>query len=356
MVLISLVMVAFAFAATTSDFDSATSSASAPKMAKTWWNNTPDTLTWAPITSMTTAVSRCGGAYIGTKYYNVQGEMSGGRYAGCQIWDGTSWTASTATNPNGGVSNLTAAAVNGKVVVGGGSLASGYCNTTSVYDPTAETWANSTPCAASNNLYALFVGLGTKCYSFGGSANGTAAISSVYEWTPGDAAMTAKASMPAVRAYAMGSAYNDKIYIFGGSTSGYTGSNTIWEYTPSTDTWATKTATLATSRCWGTAVTIADKIYIVAGYSVGAVSGVTEIYDPVADTITAGPAISYTTRSGGGGGAVDPSTKHSYTGTIVVAGGYNTGFVANANEGTVTGITYAKVTPRSLGSIKAAYK
>jgi len=360
-VLFSLALVAFAFAASTSDVGTATSTAPVvkPKIDKPWWSNNPDTLTWTTIASLPTPVSRCGGAFIEPKYYNVCGEASGGlRTNKMQIWDGSAWSTSTASHP-AGISNLSAAAVNGKVVVSGGSPSSGYYNFTSVYDPIAETWVQDTPLGTQNVIYPCYVGLGTKCYSFGGATNGSTANSDTWEWTPGDASMTAKAAMPAARCYLMGAAYNDKIYLFGGGTGGgaYAGTNTIWEFTPSTNTWVTKSATLATSRCWGGAATIGDKIYIVAGYSGGAYSNVVEIYDPVADTIAAGPPISFVSRSLGVGGGLDASTSnHTYTGTIVAAAGYSGTYVGSANEGAVTGITYTTIVPTSLGNIKASYK
>lgn len=358
LVFLAVLMVVTAFAASTTSFAESSTISSSSIISKTWWNNTPDTLAWTYITSMPTAVGRCAGAYTGNKYYNVMGSTGTGYVNKCQIWNGTSWTTSTATNPLGGFGDHSAAVVNGKIVVSGGYSNLGYHNTTTVYNPSNETWVLSTPCIRSDVVHPLYVGLGTKCYWFGGTVSGTSIYNYVYTWTPGDSSMAYLGHLPAARSYLMGAAYNDKIFLFGGSSTidYYQGTKTIWQYTPSTNSWVTKSATLANNRCYGNAVTVGNKIYVIAGYTSSGISNAVEVYDPIADTITNGPSLPVATQGSGAGGAMNPSSNHSYPGTIIVAGGWGgSAYLGTACKGTVS-VTYAEVAPASLGSIKAAYR
>lgn len=343
-----------------SAFTATTTTTTTSVMDKPWWNNTPDTVTWSSIASLPISVSRCAGASVGTRYYNIAGQTSSGGSYRAQMWDGASWTIIDSCGPGGEIFNISAAVVNGKIVISGGSQDTGYLDYTSVLNPAIGTgiWMLSTKCALTSVENPLYVGLGAKCYWFGGIRDDITTLSCVYEWTPGDVAMTLKGSMPSARSYLMGAEYNNRIYLFGGSSSPAYGTptNTIWQYTPSTNTWVTKSATLSQNRCWGNAVTISDKIYIIGGYTAGGVTNMVEVYNPVTDTITTASPMTFATRSGGAGGVTNPSSNHTYSGTIIVAGGWNgSAIIGTANKGTVIA-TYTEVAPASLGNIKAAYR
>lgn len=146
--------------------------------------------------------------------------------------------------------------------------------------------------------------------------------------------------------------YNGKIYAFGGSTAfGYlAGTNTIWVYDPTSDIWTVKSTHLSTGRCSGVAVTIGDKIYIIAGYANNSISDIVEVYDPIADSIEFGPQLLFKTATcAGAGDLINPSG-----GEIIVSGGtYGGSSLGTANRGEV--LVDQEVQPCSLGIIKATF-
>lgn len=185
--------------------------------------------------------------------------------------------------------------------------------------------ADETVAIASNNLYII-----------GGYNNmATNPLNSNYQFNPANNVYTKMANMPTARWGVIAATVNDKIYAFGGQTaSGGTAANEM--YNPATNTWASKAAlpaaigkqgitgcsdgtkiylfynslaysynpatnsyTQLTSMkvqqpmlSWGSCSYVNGKIYVIGGYSNGAV-GYNRIYDVATDMWSNGAALPF---------------------------------------------------------------
>jgi len=328
-------------------------------LAKPTFDNTPVTLSWSFLPNTLVGCMGTAGVCLDGKYYQICG-CSGGYqdYDRAQIFDGVSWSQSPCQHPMG-VFDHSVAVWNNKIVVsGGGSYPPpSWCNYTTLYDPTAQTWVQSTPMPQSYMEATAMASVGDKCYLFGGW-NGLNSLHNTYAWSPGDAAMVPKTNMPDVRSAPAAATYNGKIYIFGGSINYTAVGNNIWEYNPSSDSWTVKSTTLIQATGGATAVTIGDKIYVMGGFNINDDgTNTVQVYDPINNTISLGPPLLYATSGHAAGGYTIPLSNSTYMGKIFISGGgwsiipYNTAIL-----GTVTGVTFNKVQPESLGVLKALYK
>jgi len=254
-------------------------------------------INWQPIPNLPTPVIYAGGTYSGLlyggKYYVVCGETSSGTcYPYMQILNPLNWTWSTGTTPHpaNGISHHSVASRNyclpsaeQRIIVSGGKTASDYYNYTTIYNTSTLSWTQSTPMPVPNmvNTAMGFSYSTGKYYLFGGQSglNGTP-LDSVYEWTPGDAAMTLTTSMPTPRINAAVVCQDNMIYIIGGSSSpnGETGTNTIWTYNPNSNICLSQSSRMTFARTCASASNIGDLVYIVGGKNNGQYLNSTEMF------------------------------------------------------------------------------
>jgi len=319
-------------------------------LAKPTFENTPETLTWSLLPPNLVSCTQTAGAYYNGLYYQICGLNGLSPYSHMLIYNGSSWYVSSATHPGGGVYYHSAAVLNGKIIVSGGSSQPGtYYSYTTVYDPSTSSWTNSTPMPVEGLCGTAMATYQGKCYLFGGIVGGTTVHRGNCRWTPGDSAMTRREGLPAARCYAAAAECNGKIYIFGGLDSAKNVTWTIWEYNPIPDGWSVKPCQLIVPVASATAFTVGDEIYIIGGYPLSRTN--VQIYDTVRGTIRTSTSLPVSTGGHASAGYVTENGNASYTGHIFVSGG-SLGLSAYLG---VVGDYYYNVQPASLGSIKACY-
>ena len=315
------------------------------------WNTLPNTLTGCLLTA---------GVYLNGKYYQICGCCGIGQtYKYAQIFNGVSWSQSQAQHPVG-ISDFSAAVWNNKIITTGGisyippTMTYDY---TTVFDPAASTWVQSTPMPQSGICDASMASANGKCYLFGGGT-GMLTLNTTYSWIPGVASMVQMANMPGARYCMSCSRFGNKIYLFGGYDGGMIRRDNIWEYNTISNTWSVKSTALLYPTEGAAAVTIADKIYIIGGDVNGmGETNIVQIYSPNDNTISLGTPILYNACYQAAAGYTSYQANGEYTGQIYVSGGgYSYAPYSSANIGTVTGTVPPYVQPASLGQIKANYK
>jgi hypothetical protein len=157
-----------------------------------------------------------------------------------------------------------------------------YLNETFSYNPTTNTWARlaDMPTPRWGLVAVEFNGL---IHVFAGEAqSGFTSVHEIYD--PVRNLWESSTNVPSGLAYdgGMGVRYGDKIHLFNKQYH--------YEYDPVTHIYTPK-ANVPTPRTWGTCAVVDGLIYIIGGYSYGSPSGatnVTEVYNPVTDSWTAG--------------------------------------------------------------------
>lgn len=193
------------------------------------------------------------------------------------------------------------------------------------YGPRAEAqsglprWVKAAPFPApEEELYGTVVN--GKWYVLGGFGIGGNAPGMVFEYDPAADKWTRKKDMAIKVHHQAQAAYNGKLYVFGGCLKGISGEGGVqnaWEYDPAADSWRAL-AQMTVKRCSAVAEEVGGKIFLIGGLEPlengqgTRVTGLNQMYDPVADTwITRSPMP--TTRNHAFSGAVN--------GKIYVIGG-----------------------------------
>ena len=195
-------------------------------------------------------------------------------------------------------SEMRAVVIGGKIYVAGGFNAAGQqLSSVEAYDTASNTWTLRAPAPRGMDHH-MMAAHGGKLYVL--------KYDSIYIYDPaanawssrGGAGMLARDDGTAVT-------FGEHIYVIGG------GPLPIQRYAPGTGQWETR-ASLQTSRGHVNAVVLDGKIWVLGGRSGSAAFRTVEVYDPVANTVTAGPSMD-SERSGHAAEAVN--------GRIVVSGG-----------------------------------
>jgi len=176
---------------------------------------------------------------------------------------------------------------NGKVLVAGGTTnGSAGLNTSSLYDPVADSWA---AVANPNNMGARFNHTATllpngKVLVAGGTTNGSAGLntSSLYDpvldsW----AAVANPNNMGARFNHTATLLPNGKVLVAGGTTNGSAGLNTSSLYDPLADSWTVVSDLMNGVRSDHTATLLPNgKVLVAGGFGGGVDLNTSDIYDP----------------------------------------------------------------------------
>lgn len=266
-------------------------------------------------------------------------DSAGSDFVNINIYDPAtdSWTTSGATFADGQVNNMVGGVLEfggtPMIVLVGGSAAGATTATSDVrqYDPAADSltvlasdpWIGNTDGAMLPGGAAVY---DNKLFVFGGFDINIGMIDTIYRFDPDAAdgsrwtAMTA--TLPTPIGYIPTAASGDKIYLFGGSLWD-AGSATILDsqeslaYDPVADT-ISPVAMIPRPTGETRAVTAPDgTIWVLGGGRVAPnPSNEVDVYDPVGDTWTTGPAFTAPRRNFAAD--IDP-----VTGNILAAGGYD---------------------------------
>lgn len=190
-------------------------------------------------------------------------------------------------------------AYGGKIYVFGGltgtqTESSLTLNTTQVYDPATDTWADGAPMPTARYL-ATAVDVGGKIYVMGGRTIDSSGVGGPLDkneaYDPATNTWAARRALPAPVRGHMAAPFNNKVYVFGGNTGSYQRSVSI--YNPATDVWTTG-AQMTAARAYGAAVTVEAKgrIYVIGGDNGGSTASKylsnAMSYDPAANIWDAG--------------------------------------------------------------------
>ena len=207
----------------------------------------------------------------------------------------TSWTALAPVPAAAGDAGL--AYYNGTLYQIGGRADGAYLPTSAVYRYTisANAWQTMTsiPISVAGTDAAL---LGDVIYVPGGETNAqsNSQTTLVQAYRPAMNSWTsyAVAPLPIPLAYYEAHALNGRLYVIGGYSSGAV-TNTLLIYDPSTNTW-TRGAPLAQARMFAAAGVIGGKLYVAGGYDGARGLDSLEVFMPNADgsgSWSAGPAM-----------------------------------------------------------------
>lgn len=186
--------------------------------------------TWTPLASNVTPRSRPGGDWVGTKFYLIGGESTGGtRGDFVEIFNAVTLTWSTSANPMPiPVSNImgSTAAVGSKIYVFGGyDIAAARRAEVQIYDTATDTWSvGPTPLPGGALLGCLAEAIGPTTIFVTGGSKTAGNTSESWRYDTAAATFTADAAIPTARAYIAG-AYNStskRVYAAGGYGFGTT--------------------------------------------------------------------------------------------------------------------------------------
>ena len=204
------------------------------------------------------------------------------------------------------------------------------------YDPVADTWRALAP-MPSTRIAVAAVAVGGRIYVMGGAGNypqrdGMALnanephrvldTNEVYD--PATNRWETRQTMPTPRSHMSASAAGGKIYLLGGRVASMAVSNgstidIVEEYDPATDRWGFLKLRMPTPRDSAMAVTYQNRIHVIGGQSITAISNSVsrahEVYDPASNTWTPLPNL--------------PLARHGMTGALIgnrlhVVGGHIT--------------------------------
>jgi DNA-binding CsgD family transcriptional regulator len=234
---------------------------------------------WLSSAQMPTARGRLALASWQSRLYAIGGITSGGATGIVEVYDVLKNAWSSGASKPTAVANISAAVLNDKVIVPGGSTSNGApTSVVEVYDPAADAWSNATPLPAPLSAYALAVYDG-QVYVFGGS-NGQGYVGQTLSYDPAADRWTAHAPMPTPRGFAAAATLDKAIYVVGG----YDGRRefaSCERYWPERDVWET-CAPLTVARGGLGLVSIVGRLYAVGGGWSGYLA-FGERYDPAAN-------------------------------------------------------------------------
>jgi len=178
------------------------------------------------------------------------------------------WT-NRATMPNGPWAVASASLADGRVLSISGYVSGSYTTAVNAYNPATNTWAAVAPVLSARYYAAAARGADGRVYLFGGrNSVGMATTAEAYNpatntWTSVRAPTTARMGAVAV------TAPNGRIYLFGGSTStsSTTATSTVEIYDPVANTWSAGPV-MSPSRAYaGGALGTDGRIYLAGGYT-----------------------------------------------------------------------------------------
>ncbi len=217
-----------------------------------------------------------------------------------------SWTALAAMpQAAAGAAAVYAPSVN-KVFVFGGEDPNSQTvfNTTRIYDPVANTWTIGPNLPDARQQMAAGYDNGT-IYLVGGfsSEQATSAQAQVWAFDPAGGTFTARLDMPQPLGGPGYAVVDGHLYVIGGRDGVTPARDQVYDYDIAANTWTPRTSMPAPDNAPGSAV-INGQIWIFGGgqpfdwaggstftAAVPATTNSTEIYDPAADTWSAGPAL-----------------------------------------------------------------
>ena len=179
---------------------------------------------------------------------------------------------------------------------GGGTSASSYVNTLSLFDPSLNSWRVLAPTgtAPSGRIRSMMAVVGSKIYLFGGLAIGTSFQGDLWVYDPssaGDGSWTqitnATGTGPSARCWGTAATMGGKMYIFGGANwSGAGRFNDLHAYDPVANSWQalSPAGTAPSARDDTTATILNGKMYIFGGENNFTNYGGLYVYDPSTGT------------------------------------------------------------------------
>jgi hypothetical protein len=261
------------------------------------------------------------------------------------------WTPLTAVPDlnNGEASGVYAPNVNKLFVFGGEEVTlATVVNTTRIYDIATGVWSTGTPMPDVRAFMASGYFNG-KIYLVAGYNTGNVdpSFGQVWEYDPvTDTFDTSRASMPATLGGAGFGLINGHIYVAGGRDLANTNLNTLYDYDIAADTW-TQRANLPTGVNVPGSAVIGGNLWIFGGGNPFAVQtpGTTnslQIYDPIADTWSSGPALNLQRAFPAGTHVGD---------TAIAVGGYDGTATTTSVEINVAGGGCPSPTPTATATI-----
>jgi N-acetylneuraminic acid mutarotase len=194
-------------------------------------------------------------------------------------------------------SHAGAVALNGKIYVVGGFLASVHLaaiDRVFSYEPATDKWTPLAPLSAPRGAPGVVV-LDGKIHAIGGRDPQLRTVSTHEVYDPATNKWTMAASLPIARDHLGIAVLGGKIHVFGGRTAGPTDSVGRHDvYDPASDTW-TNAAPLLTPRSAGVSIVLNGRIVYAGGECKDAAAGTTyneaEVYDPATNKWTALPSL-----------------------------------------------------------------
>jgi DNA-binding CsgD family transcriptional regulator/N-acetylneuraminic acid mutarotase len=220
---------------------------------------------WQTKSPLPAARSGLAAAAVEDKIYAVGGETPTGVTGEVDCYTTSTDTWKILGEMRYPVTDVSAAAIGGKVYVPGGRLSNGEIfDGLQVFDPDTEKWTIQASMPVRLSGYALVI-LDGKIFLFGGW-NGTNAVKSVFVYSPDQDQWQQKTDMPVARAFAGAIALDNRIFVIGG-LDGTTKITDTDLYTPAHDgssvsPWQVKPPAPAPIYQFGI-LNVLDKLYII---------------------------------------------------------------------------------------------
>jgi len=215
------------------------------------------------------------------RLYAIGGQGPEGVTAVVEVYDPQNDTWTRAADKPTPVAYVSAAVVDGGIMVPGGCTSDGGATAVvEVYDPQSDHWSDVTPLPVPLCAYSLVVYDG-RVYLFGGSdGEETLGVTLVYD--PASGRWAERAPLPRARTVAAAAALGERIYVVGGYRDGRALSDCD-VYDPAADHWG-QCAPLTVGRSGLGLVALGGQLYAIGG---GEYLGFNERYDPPTDHWTA---------------------------------------------------------------------
>jgi N-acetylneuraminic acid mutarotase len=199
---------------------------------------------WEPRSRMPLARRNTAGGVIDGKLYVFGGvnETNSGSTNTLFVYDPVTdtWSIKTPLNPPTPGNSHSAAVINGKLYVVGGSIGIDVNRTNvEIYDPVADSWSSGAPIPTPRNTLAA-AALGGKLYTMGGFLPPCCtSLKTVEIYDPAINTWSSGPDLPEGRNQASGEALNGNIYLIGGINGDGTGiTNTVFRYDPASNAWS----------------------------------------------------------------------------------------------------------------------